>query len=425
MERPSLLDAPKGDKKFFQQFIRFYAVLLLIFVAFIIGLIAGRQTYKVVSDSSVDNEGSGIVFNKKARPDFLSKDINFNLFWDVWSVIEKNYVKQPVNETELFYGAMAGSVAALGDPHSVFLDPETSEEFADEMKGNFEGIGAEIAIKNDRITVVAPLPDSPAEKAGLKSGDKIMAIDGYDTAGMSLDYAVSKIRGPKGTEVNLLIGRDGLAEPEEYKIIRSKIQIVSVKWKMLDNNIAYLELSYFNDDTDAAFKKAVMEIVQKNPGGIILDMRNNPGGYLDTAINVASEWVQDGVVVYEKGSDGSLQENKSTGQARLKDFPTVVLINGGSASGSEIVAGALKDYKLATLVGEKSFGKGSVQTVFPLEDGSSIKLTIALWLTPHENLIDGEGIMPDVEVKLSTEDFNNDKDPQLDKAVEILKEKVK
>ncbi|MCX6740445.1 MAG: S41 family peptidase [Candidatus Parcubacteria bacterium] len=422
MERPSLLDVPKSEKKFFRRFVKFYAVLLLIFLSFILGLIAGRQTYKVVSDS-VDGEKMGVVFNKKAKPDFLSNKVNFNLFWDAWEIIENNYVKQPVNETELFYGAMAGSVAALGDPHSVFFDPDTSKEFTEELKGNFEGIGAEIAVKNDKITIVAPLPDSPAEKAGLLSGDTILAIDGADTSGMSLDFAVSKIRGPKGTEVNLLIGRNGINDPKEYKIIRSKIKIESVKWKMLDNNIAYLELRYFNEDTDAAFKKAVMEIVQKNPQGIILDLRNNPGGFLDTAINVTSEWVENGVVVYEKASDGSLKENKSTGQARLKDFPTVVLINGGSASGSEIVAGALKDYKLATLIGEKSFGKGSVQTIFPLDDGSSIKLTIALWLTPHENLIDGEGILPDIEVKLTPDDFNKDKDPQMDKALEILLKK--
>jgi carboxyl-terminal processing protease len=424
MERPSLWDKPQKEKGFFKQFVKYYVVLLLIFAAFILGLIGGRQSYKVVSDS-VDTERLGQVYNKKARPDFLNKDVNFNLFWDAWDIIEKNYVKQPVGESDLFYGAIAGSVAALGDPHSVFFDPDTTKEFTNELKGNFEGIGAEIAIKNEQLTIVAPLPDSPALKAGIKAGDKILEIDGQSTLGMSLDFAVNKIRGPKGTEVDLKISRDDASDPLDLKIIRDKIKIQSVKWKMLDDNIVHLELLYFNEDTEDAFDKAIMDIMAKNPKGIIFDMRNNPGGYLDTAISVASEWVDNGVIVYEKSSDGSLKENKSVGQARLKDFPTVVLVNGGSASGSEIVAGALKDYDIAQLIGEKTFGKGSVQSMFSLSDGSSIKLTIAQWLTPKENMIDGQGIEPDIKVELTPEDFNSDKDPQLDKAIEVLKEKIK
>ncbi|MFA5187910.1 MAG: S41 family peptidase [Patescibacteria group bacterium] len=420
MNQPRLFAIKELQNKFFRKFLKYYVVLFLIFVAFILGMLFGRQENKVIV---AESEKSGAVFNKKAKPEFLSKDINFNLFWDVWDTIEKNYVHQPVAENELFYGAMAGSVAALGDPHSVFFDPKTTSDFTAELKGSFEGIGAEIAIKNNAITIVAPLPDSPAEKAGLKTNDKILAINGEDTAGMSLDYAVSKIRGPKGTDVDLTIGREGTEKPLEIKIVRQTIKIQSVKWQMLDNNIALINLRYFNEDTSDAFKKAVLDIVAKNPKGVILDMRNNPGGFLDTAIDVASEWVDNNVVVYEKSSTGQLKENKSTGLPRLKDFPTVVLINGGSASGSEIVAGALKDYKLATLVGEKSFGKGSVQSLFPLSDGSSIKLTVALWLTPNENTIDGEGIEPDVKVDLTDADFSANKDPQLDKAIEILSAK--
>ncbi|MCX6744200.1 MAG: S41 family peptidase [Candidatus Parcubacteria bacterium] len=403
---------------------KFYVVLLLIFVAFLLGLVSGRQSYKVINDASQVAD-SGQVFNKKVEPKFLSKDINFKMFWDAWKIIEDNYVQQPVSEPKLYYGAIAGSVAALGDPHSIFFDPETNKKFNDELGGSFEGIGAEVAIKKEQLTIVAPLPDSPAEKAGLKSGDNIYAIDGEDTAGMSLDYAVSKIRGPKGSDVTLSIARDGINEVKEYKLTRQKIQIQSVKWQMLDNNIVHLELRYFNEDTDADFNKAIMSIIAKNPKGIIFDLRNNPGGLLDTAINVASEWVDNKVVVFEKYSDGRLQEHKSTVTPRLKDFPTVVLINEGSASGSEIVAGALKDYKIANLVGKKSFGKGSVQSLFPLDDGSAIKLTIAQWLTPNENTIDGEGIKPDIEVELTEDDFSNDKDPQLDKAKEILQALIK
>ncbi|MDD5341279.1 MAG: S41 family peptidase [Patescibacteria group bacterium] len=404
---------------FFKKFINYYLVILLILFVFLGGIFLGRQS----GVSTNQNFVSGSVTNQNMRSGFLSKNANFDLFWQTWDIIKKNYVHQPVSETELLYGAMAGSVASLGDPHSVFFDPETTQKFTNELKGNFDGIGAEVAIKNNVITIIASLPGSPAEKAGLKSGDKILAIDGEDTTAMSLDYAVNKIRGQRGTDVVLTINREGWDKPKEIKLTRQTIKIQSVTWKMLDNDIAQIDLRYFNEDTSAEFSKIVNQIIAKNPKGIVLDLRNNPGGFLDTAVDVTSEWVDKGVVVYEKSADGKLKANDANGKALFKDFPTVVLINGGSASGSEIVAGALKDYKLATLVGEKTFGKGSVQTLFPLDDGSSIKLTIALWLTPNENTIDGQGIEPDIQIKLTDQDFNENKDPQLDKAVQILTSK--
>ncbi len=406
---------------YFRRFINSYFVILAVLVAFIAGLVIGNKTDKFPLNFNGNNENNiGQVYNKNTEPSFLSNDLDFDIFWDVWQTIENNYVKQPVNETKLLYGAMAGSVASLGDPHSVFFDPETTQEFTQELKGSFEGIGAEIAIKNDRLTIVAPLPDSPAQKAGLRSGDKVYAIDGEDTTGISLDYAVSKIRGPRGSEVDLTVSRNGLEDLQDFKITRDKIKIESVKWTMLDNDIVHLELRYFNEDTWNDFNQAVLEIVNQNPKGIILDLRNNPGGYLDTAVSVASEWIEDGVVVYEQSSTGDLTAHEAQGRARLQGFPTIVLINKGSASGSEILAGALKDYGLATLVGETSFGKGSVQTLFPLRDGSSLKLTIAEWLTPNKNTIDQVGIDPDIEVPLTEDDFNNDLDPQLDAALGLL-----
>lgn len=419
MTKPRLFKQQNKQGGFFRKFCKYYLILLVIFIVFILGIIIGRQTNQSVI--ALNNE-NGDVYNKKEKPEFLSKDIDFNLFWDVWDIIEKNYVYQPVNEAELLYGAMAGSVAALADPHSVFFDPEITQEFTEELAGSFEGIGAEIAIKNDRLTIVAPLPDSPAAKAGLRSGDKVYAIDGMDTTGISLDYAVKQIRGPRGTDVVLTIGRDSLSDLQEIKITRQTIKIQSVKWTLLDNNIVRLEIRYFNEDTMDDFNQAVLEIINKNPRGIILDLRNNPGGFLDTAIGVASEWVEDGVVVYEKSSTGKLKKHEAQGRARFKDFKTIVLINEGSASGSEIVAGALKDYGLGTLVGETTFGKGSVQTLFPLDDGSSIKLTIAEWLTPNENTIETDGVEPDIEIELTVDDFNQDLDPQLDKAKELLSE---
>jgi carboxyl-terminal processing protease len=398
------------------KFLGYYLAIFLIIVAFSGGFWLGNSENK----TAVSPNKVGQVNNKTETPAFLEKDTNFKLFWDTWNLIEGNYLKQPVSETKLLYGAMAGSVASLGDPHSVFFDPDTTKQFTQELNGSFEGIGAEIAIKNEHLTIIAPLPDSPAAKAGLKTGDIIFAIDNEDTAGMSLDYAVSKIRGPKGTEVILKIGTSSSETTKEVKIIRAQIKIESVRWKMVDNNIAYIELRYFNEDTLDVFTKTVMEVIKKNPKGVILDLRNDPGGFLDTAVGVASEWVENSVVVYERLSDGKLKKHYAEGQARLKDFPTVVLINGGSASGSEIVAGALKDLGLATLIGEKSFGKGSVQQLFPLEDGSSLKLTIAEWLTPNQNTIDKQGIDPDIVVKLTDDDFNKNLDPQLDKAKEWL-----
>jgi len=398
--------------------VKYYLLAFLIILVFILGFVAGRQAGE--EKIAINNAEAGTVLNKKDRPDFLNKDVDFDLFWQVWDIIENNYVYQPVPQTDLLYGAMVGSVAALGDPHSVFFDPKITQEFTDELQGDFEGIGAEIAIKKDRLTIVAPLPGSPAQKAGLRAGDKVYAIDGLDTTGISLDYAVSKIRGPQGTEVVLLISRDGIDETQEIKIVRDQIHINSVTWHMDPSGVAVIELSYFNEDTSDAFDKAVMEVASKNPKAIILDMRNNPGGFLETAIDVASEWIEDGVIVYERDSKGNMKEHKAKGQARLKDFKTVVLINKGSASASEIVAGALKDHGMATLVGETTFGKGTVQSLFPLDDGSSIKLTIAEWLTPNENTIEGQGIDPDVEVELTEEDFNNDRDPQMDKALELL-----
>lgn len=405
---------------FYSRFFRYYSVLFLIFIAFILGFVLGRQN----EPKNIDPNVSGKVYNKNIKPAYLSEDVNFNLFWEAWKKIEDNYLRRPISETELFYGAMAGSVAALGDPHSNFFDPETTKQFNDEMTGQFEGIGAEIAIKNEQLTIVAPLPESPAEKVGLRSGDWVTQIDGTETTGMSLEFAISKIRGPKATEVNLTIQRNGSETANEFKITRDTIKVQSVKLKMLDNKIAHIQLREFNQTTSADLNKIIVEIINQNPRGIVLDLRDDPGGYFDTAVEVASEWIEDGVVAYEKTGDGKLQPYEdSFGRPRLKDFPTVVLVNKGSASASEIVAGALQEHNIAKIVGEKTFGKGTVQRLFDLADGSSLKLTIAEWLTPNKNSIDKQGIEPDVKVELSKDDFNNDKDPQLDKAVEMLLQK--
>ena len=365
----------------------------------------------------------GRVIAKGEAPPFALKDVDFADFWKIWQTVKDKHVAHKTTDVELFYGAIEGMVGALKDPYSVFFDPDIAQKFADELNGTFDGIGAEIGIKKDRLTIIAPLPDTPAAKAGLKAGDKVLAIDGVDTTGMFVDDAVSRIRGPKGTKVKLLVMRDGWTEAKEMSIVRNTIVVESVKWKMTPvgkKRIAVITISRFNEDTAAGFSQAVRSILLESPDGLVLDLRNNPGGFLETAVQVAGEWVPHDVIVKEKMADGTSQDYNSDGNSRLVDVPTVVLVNGGSASASEIVAGALKDYGKAKIVGEQTYGKGSVQDYTQFNDGSALKLTVALWYTPKGNSIDKDGIAPDEKVVNTPEDFNEDKDPQLDRALQLI-----
>lgn len=414
----------------FKKVVLAYFTITFVLVIFCFGLFLG---YKIKPDTNTGGEGK--VLNTGSTSENISQDVDFNLFWQVWDTVKKKYVNQPVSDKKLFYGAMAGLLSGLDDPYSVFFEPETSKKFTQEISGVFEGIGAEIAIKNNTLTIVAPLPSTPAEKAGLKSGDKIVAINDIDTTGIALDQAVNLIKGKKGTAANLTIMRSGWDKPQKFSVTRDVISIPSVRWNESEKNkgIFVINVSYLNEDTDTVFQKAVTDILEKKPKAIILDLRNDPGGLLDVAIKIASYWVDKGVVVSEQFGSGYTDilnldrkvEYESKGYAKLKDIPTVVLVNQGSASGSEIIAGALQDYGIAPLVGEKTFGKGSVQELENLPDGSSVKLTIAEWFTPKGKNINKEGIKPDFEVKLTDEDYNKDKDPQMDKAIEILNSKIK
>ena len=400
--------------------------LILLSAAFGGGMMLAQKNEFVKSASLRAANYAGAVYNKyiTAPANKLTADVDFNLFWNVWDLLKDEYVaKDKLTDKQLFYGALKGLVDSVGDPYTVFLEPKLAKEFSDDLAGTFEGIGAEIGKKNDIITIIAPLADMPAEQAGLKSGDKIYAIDSVTTAGLTVDEAVGKIRGPKGTAVTLTIFREGFAKAEDFKITRQVILVKSVKTQGRDDGLFVITITNFNDDTADLFKKAAAQAVLENPWGIILDLRNNPGGYLETAIEVASEWVDRGIIVTERFSPEKKNEYLNRGRARLKDFSTVVLVNQGSASASEIVSGALKDYGKATIVGEKTFGKGSVQTLENLRDNSSVKITVAEWLTPKGNNINEQGITPDLEVDLTADDYNNNKDPQLDKAVEILTKK--
>ncbi|MFA5134064.1 MAG: S41 family peptidase [Patescibacteria group bacterium] len=400
---------------FFVKNIGLLLSITVLLATFFIGFYVGKKVeYSKTNSANIQN-----LVNKDAKPGFaLDKEVDFNLFWSIWNRVKQDYVKQPVDEVKMFYGAISGMVASLGDPYSIFLEPKIAEEFQQELAGEFEGIGAEIGIKNNALTIVAPLLDSPSEKAGIKAGDVILTIDGKDTTGLALDEAVQMIRGKKGTKVKLLINREGFKAPQEFQVTRDKIVVKSVQWSM-QGDYAYIKVLQFGNDTARDFNKVIGSVILKNPKGIILDLRNNPGGYLDAAIEMAGEWIPDDIVVYEKYKDQ--QEGfRAHGKGRLKDYKTIVLINKGSASGSEIVAGALQDYNKAILVGEKSFGKGSVQDYKEYGDGSALKMTIALWLTPNGNSINGQGIEPNFKVEITEKDAAAGADPQLEKAKELL-----
>ncbi|MDP3970591.1 MAG: S41 family peptidase [bacterium] len=353
-------------------------------------------------------------------------DIDFQLFWDVWNLVQEEYIDQPIDDSTLFYGAITGIAAAVGDPHTVYFNPELSEKFVADINGEFEGIGAEVGIKDAQLVVIAPLANSPAEIAGLKSNDAIIKIDEVDTIGITIDKAVDLIRGEKGTDVVLTVYRSGAEDFQDISITRDVIDVPSMEYEIIEQDekkIAFVKLTHFIEGTSVEFAEIANEIILDSPDGLILDLRNNPGGILQESIEVASQFVPDGVIVYEKNSDGTEDGFDSTGSGLLAGIsPVVILINGGSASASEIVAGALHDHEKALLVGTKSFGKGSVQDYKVFEDKSSIKITIAHWLTPNKVDINKEGIAPDVEIDISIEDYKNDQDPQLDKAIEeILK----
>ncbi len=401
-------------------------IILAVFAAFFIlgvfstGLFFGAQNGILINN--LVKVGTGKVLHKNVAPREYMQDVSFSLFWDVWDTIQKRYYDHDnVKEIDMFYGALSGMVASLNDPYSVFLSPQINEEFTQELSGKFEGIGAEIGIRKEQLTIIAPLPETPAFRAGLRTGDKILAIDGNDTQGIALDKAVSLIRGEKGTAVKLTIATAETDEIKEVEIIRDTIKIVSVSWEQKENNIAYIKISYFNEDTFERFRQAVTEALNNNPEYIILDLRGNPGGFLDVAVKIGSYWIDNQPVVLEKMFDDSITPFPAVGKPILKDKKTYVLINGGSASASEIVAGALQDYGLAEIIGEQSFGKGSVQDLIDFIDGSAVKLTVAKWLTPNSNAIDQVGITPDVVVEMTTEDYDENRDPQLDKVLELIK----
>jgi carboxyl-terminal processing protease len=349
--------------------------------------------------------------------------VDFSLFWDAWRVIQENHVdKSKLDLQKMLYGAISGMVGSLNDPYTVFLPPEDAKIFKEDVSGEFQGVGMEIGIRDDRLTVIAPLEDTPAQKAGLRAGDKIVKIDGKETEGITIEEAVKLIRGPKGTRVTLTISREGWKETKDFSIIRDVIKIPSVKLEFKDNNtIAYIKIYHFSGNAGANFGVAALQILNSPAEKIVLDLRNNPGGYLEIAQNIAGWFLEKGeIVAIEDFGNGKIKKYKAEGNSGLASYPLVILINQGSASASEILAGALRDNRGIKLIGETSFGKGSVQELKDLKGGSSLKVTIARWLTPKRKTISGQGLVPDIKIEMTDKDYEEGKDPQLEKALEIL-----
>lgn len=345
----------------------------------------------------------------------------FSPFWQAWDIVHSRYVDQPVDDLALMRGAIRGMLDALGDEHTSYMDPDQYQQADTELSGEYEGIGAWVDTGGEYLTIISPMPGSPAEAAGIKAGDLILAVDGEDMTGIDPSLVVQRVLGPKGTSVRLTLKREGVPEPIEVSVLRGSILVPSVESEMLENQIAYVRLLTFGEDTTRDLRAALGSLLAQKPRALILDLRGNGGGYLNTAVDVTSEFLPGGIVLTERFGDGREEVYQAHSGGLATEIPMAVLVDGGSASASEIVAGALQDRGRALLVGETTYGKGSVQDWIPLEgDGGAVRVTIARWYTPNDRQIHEQGLQPDIEVLITEEDLEADKDPQLDRAVESL-----
>lgn len=394
-----------------------FTILVLISCAVSVGFIAGQNADRLP-----------VLFSTEAEPNAstgestsLSSDSRFAPLLEAWDLVHRYYVDQPVNDELLVQGAIRGMIDALGDMHSSYQDPQQLEAANMDLRGEYEGIGAYVNTDGEYLTITEPLPDSPAEKAGLVPGDQIIAIDGEDMTGTLPAVARMKVLGPKGTIVILTILREGVDEPFDVEIERASIKVSSVEGEILEGNVAYVRISSFADQTDEELRTLLEELLAQKPVGLIIDLRNNPGGLLRTAVSITSEFLPEGVVLYEEYSDGSRDTHEVVEGGVATEIPLVILVNEYSASASEVVAGAIQDYSRGVLIGQTTFGKGSVQNIMPLSDNQgAVRLTIARWLTPKERMINEIGLEPDIQVEMTEEDYQNDLDPQLDKALEYF-----
>ena len=393
----------------------FIGLVVLVFV-FYIGHGVGKKNAMDKALISVAPEGINIT-NEQLEP-----------FWKVWTILSDKYVEATTTDTQKrIWGAIEGLANSQGDPYTVFFPPEESKTFKSDIAGNFEGVGMEIGIKDDVLIVITPIKNSPAYKAGVKAGDKIIEIDGKGTASLSVEEAVKLIRGARGTSVNIVFIREGTNEPLEKTLVRDVIDIPTLETE-IKSGIFIIRLFSFTAQSPELFRNALRDFLKSGKNRLIIDLRGNPGGYLDAAWDIASWFLPSGktIVTEDFGGKGENRVYRSKGYDVLnkffgKNYKVAILVNNGSASASEILAGALQEHGVAKLVGIKTFGKGSVQELIEITPETSLKVTIARWLTPNGHNLSHDGLNPDYEVKIIQKDIDEKRDPQLDKAIEILK----
>jgi carboxyl-terminal processing protease len=396
------------------------ALIIIIFGSFSGGFLVG-QAFPLLNQNNTTATTTTLTNSTFSTSSSEELDILFQPFWETWNYVNDQYVDQPVDQTIMMRGAISGMLESLGDPHTSYMDPEMFRQQNTPLQGEYEGIGAWVDITGEYLIIISPMPNSPAEKQGLKSGDQIIAIDGEDMTGIEGNLVLRRILGKAGTEVTLSIFRPTTNETIEVTITRQKITIPSVTGEMLEDDIAYIQLINFGEKTHQDLRNILKDLLKQKPVGLILDMRNNGGGYLNTAIDVASEFVSQSPIMYEEFGDGERITYKAKPNGLATEIPLVVLINEGTASASEITAGAIQDYGRGVLVGKTSYGKGSVQNWVTLQnDQGAIRVTIARWLTPNERQINSLGLAPDYEIEITEEDIEAERDTQLEKALELL-----
>lgn len=397
---------------------------LILILTFVLGWQLGHRDYVA---SVKDFKPKFKIVNQAPSPQ--NSTIDFKLFWDTWNLLSQKYIdKQALDPQKLYYGAIQGMVAAVGDPYTVFLSPQAQKSTKEQLGGSFEGVGMQLGYNKDkRLVVIAPLKGTPAEKVGVRAGDLILSINKKDTTGLSLPEAVNLIRGPKGSSVGLALLGENDTKPRNVQVTRDTIVVKSVEFTQKTTksgkSVSYIQITSFGERTRQEWDEAVSSALATAPKGVVVDVRNNPGGFLDAAVYIASEFLDKGTVVMQEDALGNKTKQGVIREGKMLKLPVVVLINKGSASASEIVAGAIQDRQRGKLVGEQSFGKGTIQNAEDLAQGTGIHITTSKWLTPGGNWVHNVGLTPDVKVNLpemTTNSQEQPKDTQLDKALELL-----
>jgi carboxyl-terminal processing protease len=390
--------------------------LVLVCLVFLSGVVVGQR---LTAAGLLSNTPTLSTIPTLDTGDSGPTDADFRVFWEVWNTVEDRfYYDLPDSQTRM-YGAINGMLDTLNDPYTAFITPEAARILREDFSGSFEGIGAYVEqAPEGGVYIIRAFEDGPAEQAGIRAGDIIIAADGVDLTGMTLNEALLHVRGPAGTPVVLTIVREGEAEPLEITVVRARLDVPTIESRMLEGNIGYVALFEFNATANTRLRNAVQELIDQGAQSVILDLRDNPGGYLEQSVDVADLFLNEGLVLIQRDVDGNVREYRSHTGDFAEDIPLVVLINSNSASASEIVAGAIRDRERGVLIGETSFGKGSVQLLYELSDGSELRITYANWYTPDNVSISGEGITPDIVVETPTEPSTTD--PQLERAIQYL-----